>query len=162
MALAQDVTIDYARRKFGRVGKRLGRPPDLKHLLTEANVRLEGALPDLFVAAINKALVEIPVVCPHCNGKFDVPGGGSENMITYLLDRRLGKPRIQVDSHVIQASVSMTPADYARLSGELAKFRAGIAGIDDTQLLCQSGETERKTEVIEAATEIAQCDDYAI
>jgi len=145
---------------FHGVKGRSGRRMNYNHVIDKCNVRLEQSLLQAFMTVINKAIEVIPVKCPFCEKAFDIPGGGDVNAAYYLIDRRLGKARIQIDSNVIQASVSMTPADYARLSGELAKFRASI--IDDTQLLCQSGETERKTEVIEAATEIAQCDDYAI
>ena len=146
-----------------RVGNaHAGRPRNLAKLLNKANLRLEQALPDIFGALIRKALAEIPVTCPKCGHEHTILGCADKEVAMYLIDRRLGKPRIQVDSHVIQANVSMmTPADYARLSGELAKFRAGLV-IDDTQLLCQSGDNERKTVIGEVTTEISQCDDYSI
>jgi hypothetical protein len=75
--------------------------------------RLDHALPDLMGALIDRALAA-PCKCPHC-GEIVNNGPGDREAAIYLLDRRLGRPRQEVDAR-ISAQVSMAPDDYARLS----------------------------------------------
>ncbi len=100
-----------------------GRPRNLIKLLNKINLRLEQALPDVFTALINKALEIIPITCPQCGFKHDIIGCGDKEVAMYLIDRRLGKPRQQVDSNIMQATVNLSPADYAKWADRLNEFQ---------------------------------------
>jgi hypothetical protein len=74
-----------------------GRKKKVSTLINEAVDRVDQKLPELFEALIGKALTQVMVECPNCQHEFERPGGGDKEAQIYLIDRRLGKPKLAVD-----------------------------------------------------------------
>ena len=56
-----------------------------------------------------------PVECPHCGSHFSSPAGGDREAAIYLIDRLLGRPKIEIDQR-ITSELRLTADDYALLA----------------------------------------------
>ena len=80
----------------GRKG-RSGRKKVPSTIIREMLDRDSENVPLYFQALSHRALVEVPVVCPHCNRGFNISGGGDREAAIYLIDRHLGKPKASAE-----------------------------------------------------------------
>lgn len=80
----------------GIVGKS-GRKKKISTIISEAVTNIDRNLPQLFEALMYKALLEVNVKCPNCKHSFNIPGEGDKEALIYLIDRRLGKPKMQLN-----------------------------------------------------------------
>jgi len=71
-------------------------------------------------------VTSLTIECPKCKERFDIPGGGDKEVGFYLIDRRMGRPRQEIDQR-IKGILAFTADDY--------KLAISMAEEEDRKLL---------------------------
>ncbi|MFC2017880.1 hypothetical protein ACFLTQ_01065 [Chloroflexota bacterium] len=111
--------------KKGRSGRRKNEGT----LIKEGLAIIEENYPDLVRALIHKAIIQLPVTCPHCNEEFTIPGGGSESSIHYAIDRILGKPKQAIEQKT-DVEISVSPELLIEQRGKIQEWEQRVLNGD--------------------------------
>ena len=84
----------------------MGRKKTYERTINDILKANEKHIPAIFDALIAAAKKTIKVKCPHCNTKFDTPGGGNIDAMKTLLDRFYGKATQKFEGDIRTVTLS--------------------------------------------------------
>ncbi len=90
-----------------------------ERVINECLRRNVSKLPQVLDALLASAIKTQKVTCPHCDTKFNAPGGGDVKAQIYFTDRIMGKPKESISHEMKQPSV--TGDELFRVSAAVMK-----------------------------------------
>ncbi len=109
-----------------------------ERVINECLRRNVSKLPQVLDALLASAIKTQKVTCPHCNTKFNAPGGGDVKAQIYFTDRIMGKPKESISHEMKQPSV--TGDELFRVSAAVMKQQ--LERLTETALLGEFTEVE--------------------
>ncbi len=107
-------------------------------VINECLRRNVSKLPQVLDALLASAIKTQKVTCPHCETKFNAPGGGDVKAQIYFTDRIMGKPKESISHEMKQPSV--TGDELFRVSAAVMKQQ--LERLTETALLGEFTEVE--------------------
>ena len=109
-----------------------------ERVINECLRRNVSKLPQVLDALLASAIKTQKVTCPHCETKFNAPGGGDVKAQIYFTDRIMGKPKESISHEMKQPSV--TGDELFRVSAAVMKQQ--LERLTETALLGEFTEVE--------------------
>jgi len=109
-----------------------------ERVINECLRRNISKLPQVLDALLASAIKTQKVTCPHCETKFNAPGGGDVKAQIYFTDRIMGKPKESISHEMKQPSV--TGDELFRVSAAVMKQQ--LERLTETALLGEFTEVE--------------------